>query len=166
MNWKNYLPIEEKPPEEISWGPIASQYQVATTPSFIPSSSLQEVHLILAWHLVSMSTTRLVVAIVCYPDVTLVPCPKKLNKAAKVFSPTSSPPPVHPFIVVYFTAATVTTATTSSLPRLVARLCTVFLSPQVQWISSQLPQCHPCPLLLPLACLLAPSPLTWLLPSN
>jgi hypothetical protein len=66
MNFKNYLPMEEKPPEEIGRGSIASRYQVATAPSFFPSGSLQAVRLSLVQCLMRISATRLVVAMCQY----------------------------------------------------------------------------------------------------
>jgi hypothetical protein len=75
----------------------------------------------LAQSLTRSSTTRLVVVTVCHPDLPLVPCPNQLNEFAKISSLPSSFPAC-PFIVVYITAATDATATTMSLPRLVATI--------------------------------------------
>jgi hypothetical protein len=135
MNFKNYLPMEEKSPEEISQGSIASQYQVTSAPSFLPSGSLQSVWLSLVQGLGRISTTRLVVPIVCHPDVPLVPCPNKLNDITKVSSMTSSSP-AHLIIFVYVTAVTITTATTVSLPRLVVIIVHHLVEPSSPMILS------------------------------
>ena len=126
----------------------STHYPPGTTPptlttilSTIPTASSSIVHpfIVVIWYIIlyatglppstvgqrlclgRSSTTRLIVAIACRPDLPLVPRPNQLNKATKDSSLPSSPP-ARPFIVIYVTSATAATATTTSLQRLVAAI--------------------------------------------
>jgi hypothetical protein len=106
MTFKNYLPMEEKPPEVIGRGPIASRYQVLAAPPFLLPYSLQDFPSLLAAHFMSNPTSRLIVGILCYPVVPTTTA--GFNEAALV-SFMTSPTPARPSIVIQFTAATIPT---------------------------------------------------------
>jgi hypothetical protein len=108
MTIKNYLPMEEKPPEAIGRGPTASRYQECAAHPFLLPCSLQEVLLLLATCTMRISTARFIVGISCHP---VIPTPTTgFNKAALVSSMTYTPTHDCPSIVNQFTATTVTTA--------------------------------------------------------
>jgi hypothetical protein len=91
MTIKNFLSMEEKPPDVIGRGPIASRYQVCTAHSFLlTAGSFKEFLLYLAQCLKRYSTARLVAVNLCH--LAMLSSPTILNKeAAVVLAMTTSP---------------------------------------------------------------------------
>jgi hypothetical protein len=107
MNIKTYLPMGEKPPDNICRGFIAPRYSASTAHSFLQTDSLQEVQFYLALPFKSTSSTRLVVIILCRAAELQSPTP--LSHAPTV-SIITYPLPARPLTVILFFATTVTAA--------------------------------------------------------
>ena len=103
MNLKIYLPMGEKPPDDIGRSFIASQYPVHTAPSFIQTSSLQVVWQYLTKSFESTSPSGLVAVILCH--AAKLPQPTPLGYTTTV-STMTHPLPACPLTFILFFAAT------------------------------------------------------------